>query len=607
MLFTTVATSSIVTTTLIYPKGEVAANIAEKWLSKLIPFFISNKTAISDFTDRLVAAKLPKANYAFAANSSISGIDIGYSSKKIRTTTSISSSSSVGNQNDLNNNNTSHSGLAVDTYPIGVAVNPVSRSVYVTNEFSNTISVIDGTTDSIKGTISTGSFPYGIAVNPFNDRVYAANRGSNTVSVVDGSTDTKLPDVQVGSSPVGIAVNPSSNWIYVTNINSNTVSVIDGISNKISATIKVGNAPYGIAVNPLSNKVYVANIESNTVSVIDSKTNNILSNITVGKNPVGVAINTLSNMIYVTNHLSNSVSVIDGKTNSLSDTISVGKNPVGISANPVTNKVYVTNMGANTVSVIDGRTNKMSNNIAVNPILHHPNSIGDPILNIPVLTKFPLIASFVAIDTISNRVYVTNTGSDTVTVIDGNKNNVSVKESFNVNPANSGDIQCNGQQIISNSYVRYSNGTDITCTANAAHGYKFGSWSGLFDSNQNNPLKFKASQYGTLTANFKESLSFEQYLAIILGPVSIMSIVIGWFFRNRQRKYLNKYMTTIDVTYGTLFKNGNGNKQDYLLRLDNVRREIIQLYIKGRISDAHYNVLDRMILEHIDRASRSSL
>jgi YVTN family beta-propeller protein len=157
----------------------------------------------------------------------------------------------------------SQPGVAVDSYPIGVAVNPVTKKVYVTNEFSNTLSVISGVTDSKADTISVGSFPYGVAVNPFNDRVYVTNRGSNTVSVIDGPTSTKLSNIIVGNSPVGIAVNPSSNWIYVANINSGTVSVMDGITNKVTDTITVGKAPYGVAVNPVTNKVYVTNIQSN--------------------------------------------------------------------------------------------------------------------------------------------------------------------------------------------------------------------------------------------------------------------------------------------------------------------------------------------------------
>jgi YVTN family beta-propeller protein len=494
-------------------------------------------------------------------------------------------------------------GVAVDSYPIGVAVNPVTKKVYVTNEFSNTLSVISGLTDSVANTITVGNFPYGVAVNPFNDRVYVTNRGSNTISVIDGPTNTKLSNVVVGNSPVGIGVNPSSNWIYVANINSGTVSVIDGITNKVTDTIPVGKAPYGVAVNPITNKIYVTNIESNTVSVIDGKTNRVYSTITVGKSPVGVSADTRRDAIYVSNHLSNTVSVIDGTTSKVSATITVGKRPVGVSTNPVTSKVYVTNIQSSTVSVIDGTTNKVKSTIIVNPTLRRPQENGDPVLNMPILASFPLIASLVAVNSVSNLIYVTNTGSDIVSIIDGNKDSVIVRVTFNVNPPNVGDIECNGQPSLSNSSIRISNGTGITCTANSSHGYTFSSWSGLVDGSAANPIQFIASQYGNLRANFKQTLSLEQYLAIILGPVSIISIIISWFFRNRQRKYLNKYLMRISNTYDSFYKNGDGKHQEYLLRLDNVRKEVTQLYIKGRISDAHYNVLDKVICEYIGRAN----
>src|SRR6476620_11663241 len=455
-------------------------------------------------------------------------------------------------------------GVAVDSYPIGVAVNPVTKKVYVTNEFSNTLSVINGVTDSKADTISVGSFPYGVAVNPFNDRVYVTNRGSNTVSVIDGPTSTKLSNISVGNSPVGIAVNPSSNWIYVANINSGTVSVMDGITNKGTDTITVGKAPYGVAVNPVTNKVYVTNIQSN------------------------------------------SISVIDGKTNKVTGTITVGTSPVGVSVNPVTNKVYVTNIQSSTVSVIDGKTNRVVNTIIVNPSLGRPKTLGDPVLNMPILVKFPLIASLVAVNSVSNMVYVTNTGSDIVSIIDGNKDKMIVREAFNVNPPNVGDVECNGQPVLSNSSIRISNGTSIVCTANSSHGYIFSSWSGVVDGSTANPIHFTASQYGTLTANFKQTLSLEQYLAIILGPVSVISIIISWVFRNRQRKYLSKYLIIINNAYDTLYKNGEGDdrQQEYLHRLDNVRKEATQLYIKGRISDAHYNVLDKIISDYVEKVNK---
>ena len=128
------------------------------------------------------------------------------------------------------------------------------------------------------------------------------------------------------------------------------------------------------------------------------------------------------------------------------------------------------------------------------------------------------------------------------------------------------------------------------------------------DSSTDNPIHFTASNYGTLTANFQQSLSVEQYLAIILGPVSVVSIFVGWLFRDRQRRYLNKYVTTINNVHDTFLYENHGEDadakwQEYLFHLDGVKKEVTQLYIKGRISDAHYNILDKIISDHTMRAN----
>jgi hypothetical protein len=128
----------------------------------------------------------------------------------------------------------------------------------------------------------------------------------------------------------------------------------------------------------------------------------------------------------------------------------------------------------------------------------------------------------------------------------------------------------------------------------------------LVDSSADNPIHFTASNYGTLTANFQQSLSLEQYLAIILGPVSVVSIAVSWLFRNRQRRYLNKYLIAINSVYDKfLYKDGednNNRRQEYMHSLNGVRKEITQLYIKGKISDAHYNVLDKIVSDYMIKA-----
>lgn len=77
--------------------------------------------------------------------------------------------------------------------------------------------------------------PFGIAVN--SNYVYVANYRSNTMTGIDGKTNTVVNTVPVGTSPSAIAINPTTNKIYVAN------SVIDvktkAITNTFS-TPKIG-------------------------------------------------------------------------------------------------------------------------------------------------------------------------------------------------------------------------------------------------------------------------------------------------------------------------------------------------------------------------------
>jgi YVTN family beta-propeller protein len=498
-----------------------------------------------------------------------------------------------------------NSGIRVNSYPIGVAVNPLTNKIYVANELSNTVSMIDGSTDKVDAKINVGKSPYGITVNPLNNRIYVSNRDSGTVSVIDGSTNTQIANVSAGNRPVGVAVNPSNGLIYVTNFDSKAVSIIDGITNTFSGTIKVGNAPYGVAVDPLNNKTYVTNVLDNTISVIHGTKptdNKVVKTIKVigGISPAGIAINTSTNRVYVTNYHSGSLFIIDTSADKLVNSIKVGRYPVGVEVNPINDKIYVTNIGDNTVSVIDGKKNQIIRTITVNPILKPYFKDNDPLVNIPG-PEFPLITSFVSIDLATNMVYVTNTASNTISKIDGNNDAVAVRLNFNINPPNSGDIECDGVKNFAGNSTLYIRGQIVQCIAHPNRAYSFDSWSGIVD-NVSNPLTVRISEFGTLTASFVPTFPPETYLFIILGIVGSVPIFLGWLNRERQRRRLTRYLTRIETTHDRLFE---GNKQDYVLQLQQISKEILDLFKRGKISDSYYNILDRKATDYISLAYRS--
>jgi YVTN family beta-propeller protein len=81
----------------------------------------------------------------------------------------------------------------------------------------------------------------GIAVNPNTGYVYVTNAGSNMVSVIKDDVDpaqiTLVKNVTVGEYPQGVDVDLTTNRVYVANAGSRDLTVIDGASQNVLKTI----------------------------------------------------------------------------------------------------------------------------------------------------------------------------------------------------------------------------------------------------------------------------------------------------------------------------------------------------------------------------------
>jgi YVTN family beta-propeller protein len=120
--------------------------------------------------------------------------------------------------------------------------------------------------------VTVDSSPQGVAYNPLTNTVYVTNSLSNSVSVISGTTNNSIAKISVGEGPAGVAVNPNTNTVYVTNSLSNSTTIIISPTFNVMGDITVGEGPAGVAVNPNTNTVYVANRDSNNLSVISTST-----------------------------------------------------------------------------------------------------------------------------------------------------------------------------------------------------------------------------------------------------------------------------------------------------------------------------------------------
>lgn len=265
--------------------------------------------------------------------------------------------------------------------------------LYVTNPGSDCVTVIDKQLDRVVATIAVGESPMGIVTSRDGSRVYVANSGSNNISVIDTAANRVMTTIDnFGYGPAELALSGDGQWLYATNPDADNVSVIDTVSNTVVRRIPVGRRPAGIAVDQERRKIYVANSGSNSVSIIDMERGAEEEAVTVGLYPTGLAIH--DKKLYVANSGSNNVSVLEIPAYSVTMIIPVGQRPLWIHSG-LSGRIYVSIASNNEVAFIYASTDIVPRNILV----------GDA-------------PSQMAVDTLRKKLYVVNSLSDDLSVID---------------------------------------------------------------------------------------------------------------------------------------------------------------------------------------------
>ena len=166
---------------------------------------------------------------------------------------------------------------------------PAAGRLFVTNENSGDISVVDVASQAVVATIPVGKRPRGIRLSPDGSVVFVALSGSPIAPPgVDESTlpppDKKADGIGIvsvkdlkllrvirgGSDPEQTAVSLDGTHLFVANEDVGEASVIAVDDGRVLATFKVGGEPEGVELRPDGQVVYVTSEEDGQVAVIDA-------------------------------------------------------------------------------------------------------------------------------------------------------------------------------------------------------------------------------------------------------------------------------------------------------------------------------------------------
>ncbi|XVU26686.1 YncE family protein [Actinoplanes sp. CA-054009] len=287
--------------------------------------------------------------------------------------------------------------VRVGTEPEGLAISPDSRTVYVANQNSHILSIMDVPSRKVSS-VTLRNNPRFATTSRDGRLIFVSmyendKRTGSGVAVVDARTKKVLRYLQTGLQPYTLSVGPDGNlWVpihsegrvevfkagslerigniilppnphavgfsadlgraFSANHESNLVSVIDMRTNKLVTTIPVSKAPHSIAVSPDGRVVLVAGYEANTADLIDANTLRRSGPYKVGREPQSVGVSADGRHAYVVNEGDDTVSVLNTTTGVATATVKVGGSPRAITVAPDGKLAYVSNGKDHTISVL---------------------------------------------------------------------------------------------------------------------------------------------------------------------------------------------------------------------------------------------------------------
>src|SRR5206468_4271555 len=122
----------------------------------------------------------------------------------------------------------------------------------------SSVSVIDGSTNSVVNTIQTPGCAHFIGINENLNKIYVTTGAENTTYVINGSTDTAT---LVPLNIFFVGINPNTSKIYGTDSDtSSQIDIINGVTDTMIKTLSIPSTlASSLVVNPDTNMIYASN------------------------------------------------------------------------------------------------------------------------------------------------------------------------------------------------------------------------------------------------------------------------------------------------------------------------------------------------------------
>jgi YVTN family beta-propeller protein len=132
------------------------------------------------------------------------------------------------------------------------------KELWVTNELGASVSVVNTDDQSVKKTLefkvpgmrASDITPVGMALSPDGKTVWVGLGKANHVAEIDAASYQVRRTILVGKRAWGVAAHPDGKLLYVLNGLSDDMTLVDTATGKAVRTVAAGRVPHSVLVQP---------------------------------------------------------------------------------------------------------------------------------------------------------------------------------------------------------------------------------------------------------------------------------------------------------------------------------------------------------------------
>jgi YVTN family beta-propeller protein len=246
------------------------------------------------------------------------------------------------------------------------------RSLPPADKTADGIGIVDTASGRLETVLRGVSDPEQVAVSPDGSRLYVASEDTGRAVILHSRTGARLAELDVGGQPEGVAVSPDGRFAYVTSEEAGTVGVVNTQSLRLVARLAVGTRPRDVAFAPDGAVALVTGEVDRSVTMIDARAHRVLRRVAIPlpeARPKGAVVSPDGMRVYITTGRGAQVIALDGESLDLYGSVTVGGRPWGIALSPGGERLYTANGPTDDVTVVDSKTLAVMMRI---PVGKHP-------------------------------------------------------------------------------------------------------------------------------------------------------------------------------------------------------------------------------------------